>query len=173
MALTPVDIHNKEFRRTFRGYSEAEVDDFLDEIVRDLESLLKERDALRDQLRDASAELARYRNLEDSMNRALVAAQEAAERTVAAAEKQAELIVREAEDRAREIERQAEARVAQAQARWQEIVREAEAFKLRMRSLLLAQLDLYQPGFGEGVAEAAATAAPAEEEPGYGGNTGH
>ncbi len=173
MALTPVDIHNKEFRRSFRGYSETEVDDFLDEIGRDFEALLKERDALRDQLRDASAELARYRNLEDSMNRALVAAQEAAERTIAAAEKQAELIVREAEDRAREIEKQAEARAAQVQARWQEIIRETEAFKLRMRSLLLAQLDIYQPGFGEGAAEAAATATPVAEGSHDDESTGH
>ena len=27
--LTPVDIHNKEFKRSFRGYNEEEIDDFL------------------------------------------------------------------------------------------------------------------------------------------------
>ena len=37
--LTPVDIHNKEFSRSFRGYNQDEIDDFLDEIVNDYEKL--------------------------------------------------------------------------------------------------------------------------------------
>ena len=31
MPLTPLDIHNKEFARGFRGYDEDEVNDFLDQ----------------------------------------------------------------------------------------------------------------------------------------------
>ena len=31
--LTPVDIHNKEFSRSFRGFNQEEVDDFLDQVV--------------------------------------------------------------------------------------------------------------------------------------------
>ena len=27
--ITPIEIQNKEFRRTFRGYNEEEVDEFL------------------------------------------------------------------------------------------------------------------------------------------------
>ena len=166
MALTPIDIHNKEFRRTFRGYDEAEVDDFLDEVIREFESLLKEQAALRDELRQASAELARYKNLEDSMNRALMAAQEAAEGTIANAKKQADFIIREAQNQARDIERQAQARVAEARARLEDILRETEAFKLRMRSLLLAQLDLYQPERGAGMAAGETAAAGHEADPG-------
>ncbi|MBQ1614259.1 MAG: DivIVA domain-containing protein, partial [Selenomonas sp.] len=30
MVLTPMDIHNKDFKRSFRGYNEDEIDDFLD-----------------------------------------------------------------------------------------------------------------------------------------------
>jgi cell division initiation protein len=37
--LTPMDIHNKEFSRSFRGYKEDEVDQFLDNIVDDFEKL--------------------------------------------------------------------------------------------------------------------------------------
>ena len=31
--LTPLDIHNKEFKRSFRGYNEDEIDEFLDRVV--------------------------------------------------------------------------------------------------------------------------------------------
>ena len=39
--LTPADIHNKEFSRGFRGYSEEEVDDFLDEVIESVEEMTK------------------------------------------------------------------------------------------------------------------------------------
>jgi len=42
MALTPLDIEKKEFKRTFRGYSEVEVDEFLDLIINDYEVLYRE-----------------------------------------------------------------------------------------------------------------------------------
>ena len=33
--ITPIEIQNKEFRRTFRGYNEEEVDEFLKIITDD------------------------------------------------------------------------------------------------------------------------------------------
>lgn len=35
--LTPMDIHNKEFKRGFRGYSEEDVDAFMNNIASDYE----------------------------------------------------------------------------------------------------------------------------------------
>lgn len=43
MPLTPLDIHNKEFGKGFRGYNEDEVNEFLDQIMKDLEILMKEK----------------------------------------------------------------------------------------------------------------------------------
>ena len=45
--LTPLDIHNKEFKRSFRGYNEDEIDDFLDQVVNDYEKLFRENGARR------------------------------------------------------------------------------------------------------------------------------
>ncbi|MCE5191758.1 MAG: DivIVA domain-containing protein, partial [Actinomycetia bacterium] len=42
MKLTPLDIHHKEFGRSLRGYNEAEVDEFLDQVADELERLFKE-----------------------------------------------------------------------------------------------------------------------------------
>lgn len=41
MALTPLDIQNKHFSKTFRGYNADEVDDFLDVITHEYDSLLR------------------------------------------------------------------------------------------------------------------------------------
>ena len=50
MALTPMDIHNKEFARSFRGYDDEEVDRFLDEIIEEFERLYKENLELKERL---------------------------------------------------------------------------------------------------------------------------
>ena len=36
-----MDIHNKEFKRSFRGYNEDEIDEFLDQVVNDYERLYR------------------------------------------------------------------------------------------------------------------------------------
>ena len=46
MPITVKDIHEKEFSRQARGYNTDEVDDFLDEIANQLETLIRENRAL-------------------------------------------------------------------------------------------------------------------------------
>ena len=47
--LTPIDIHNKEFKRSFRGYNEDEIDDFLDQVVNDYEKLFRDNERLKEE----------------------------------------------------------------------------------------------------------------------------
>ena len=50
MALTPVDIANKEFPVRMRGYDRDAVDDFLDQVVQEFEALIRENASLREQI---------------------------------------------------------------------------------------------------------------------------
>ena len=61
--LTPVDIHNKEFSRSFRGYNQDEIDDFLDEIVNDYEKLYRENNQLKKELELDEKQIAQYHQL--------------------------------------------------------------------------------------------------------------
>ena len=45
--LTPVDVQQVEFRLAFRGYSERDVDAFLDRVTEDLSAYLEENERLR------------------------------------------------------------------------------------------------------------------------------
>ena len=47
MPLTPIDIHNQEFSKVFRGYDEDEVNEFLDQIIKDYEILFVKRKSLK------------------------------------------------------------------------------------------------------------------------------
>ena len=87
--LTPMDIHNREFKKGLRGYKESEVDEFLDRIVIDYEKLMRDNEKLKEQLRISDKELTHYRNLEKNLQDTLVVAQKTADEVVSAAKKNA------------------------------------------------------------------------------------
>ena len=78
MALTPMDIHNKEFTRSFRGYDDEEVDRFLDEIIEEFERLYKENIELKERLGMLSDQISNYKTMENTLKETLVTAQRAA-----------------------------------------------------------------------------------------------
>lgn len=40
--LTPLDIENVKFRKSFKGYNVEDVDNFLDQLIKDYQKLYKE-----------------------------------------------------------------------------------------------------------------------------------
>jgi len=144
MTLTPLDIHNKEFNRSFRGYSEAEVDEFLDQVVKEFEALIRENAELKDRLDEVERVLERYRSIEETLNKTLLLAQQAAEDAKNRGEKEADLIRDRARMDAERVVDQAKERARQALEDYAEIRREAELFRMRMKTLLNAQLELFE-----------------------------
>ncbi len=142
MPLTVLDIANKEFKTSLRGYNQDEVDEFLDEVMRDYEALMRENDELRQNTSGMGEKLEQYRTLEHTLQNTLVVAQGTAEEMKAAARKEAELVVREAEARARELIQKAEADVKRQQEDLERLKRESDQFRARVRSLLESQLAL-------------------------------
>lgn len=61
MPLTPQDIVRKEFREAFRGYNQAEVDLFLDEIVEEYTRVAEDNQKMKVRIAALQQELARLR----------------------------------------------------------------------------------------------------------------
>lgn len=61
MALTPQDIVRKEFREALRGYNQAEVDLFLDEVVEEFTRLAEENQKMKVRVAALQQEVARLR----------------------------------------------------------------------------------------------------------------
>ncbi len=59
MPITPLDIEEKEFRSSLFGYHRGEVDTFLAELGEELQRLIKENHALKDELKRKEERLAR------------------------------------------------------------------------------------------------------------------
>jgi cell division initiation protein len=142
MPLTPLDIHNREFRRGFRGYDEDEVDEFLDEVVRDYEQVIKERDRLKDELASAERRLEQYRQLEDSLQKALLVAQKTSEEMAENARKEADMIVREARLEAERLLEEARAQVRSIEQQWADRRHQMRIWEAKVRSMLESQLKL-------------------------------
>lgn len=140
--LTPLDIHNKEFRKAFRGYDDQEVDAFLDEVVRDFEAILKERDHLKDTIADLRRQIDQYRLIEDSLQKALVVAQQAAEEVTAASGREAELIVERARHDGEKMREEALRKVREIEERTSRVRSDLDVYRAKMRSLLEAQIQL-------------------------------
>lgn len=101
--LTPLDIQNHEFKKSFRGYSEDEVDEFLDRIVADYEKLLRENEKLKEKAGANDKELTHYKGLEQNLQDTLIVAQKTAEDVLNAARKNAKEIRENAANEAQNI----------------------------------------------------------------------
>lgn len=101
--LKPMDIHNKEFKKSMRGYDIEEVDEFLDEIIVDFEKMQRELDVLKNQISNYSENMNNYREKELSLNNVMVSAQRFADQMIQDAERKAAGIIANAEREAEKI----------------------------------------------------------------------
>lgn len=63
--ITPLEIENKKFsKKTLNGYDPEEVDDFLDELTKDYESLYKQIADYNEQVDEYKSKLEHYTQIE-------------------------------------------------------------------------------------------------------------
>ncbi|NLO81782.1 MAG: DivIVA domain-containing protein [Clostridiales bacterium] len=153
MPLTPVDIHNKEFSRTFRGYNEDEVDQFLDLIVEDFEKLYKENFELKERLSMLKEQVEYYKTMEATLKDTLITAQKTAEEVEASAHKKAELIIEEAEQEAQKIIQNANEQVLRIRLEYEETKKQIQLFKARFKALMETCLQAIEQESAETVEE--------------------
>jgi len=142
MPLSPLDIHNKEFSRGFRGYAEDEVNEFLDQIIKDYEIILREKRELEEKVKTMTEQMKHYNTLEDTLSKSIVVAQEAAEDVRRNSQKESKLIVKEAEKNADRIINEALAKARRVTIEIDELKKQSKVFRNRFKMLVEAQLDL-------------------------------
>ncbi|WP_170006968.1 DivIVA domain-containing protein [Bacillus fonticola] len=144
MPLTPLDIHNKEFTRGFRGYDEDEVNEFLDQIIKDFELLLREKKELEEKYSQLTDRLGHFTNIEETLNKSIVIAQEAGEEVKRNSQKEAKLIVKEAEKNADRIVNEALGKARRIAFDIEDLKKQSKVFRTRFKMLIEAQLDLIE-----------------------------
>lgn len=140
--LTPLDIHNKEFSKGFRGYDEDQVNEFLDQIIKDYEALIRQNKELEERVIHLNERLSHFTNIEESLGKSIIVAQDTAEEVKANAKKEAQLIVKEAEKNADRIINEALLKSRNVSLEIEELRKRAAIFRTRFRTLLEAQLEM-------------------------------
>ena len=141
--LTPLDIENKKFsKQMMNGYSVNEVDEFLDELTADYEKLYKETTENKNKVADMQEEMAKYKNIESTLNNTLIMAQTAAEDVKNLAKQQADNILSEAQANAKQAVTELEQEIALKQKELEDLQKQFDVYKAKMESLLISQLEL-------------------------------
>ena len=120
MRITPLEIRQKTFERTLRGYDKDEVNGFLLSLSQEWERLFDETKDLRAKLENCEREVAKLREVETSLFKTLKTAEDTGANVVGQANKEAQLLLKEAQ-------LQAEAVLNEARDKAKNAVEEADA----------------------------------------------
>ncbi|MGM8364208.1 DivIVA domain-containing protein [Virgibacillus sp. W0181] len=142
MSLSPLDIHNKEFTRGFRGYDEDEVNEFLDQIIKDYELTIREKKELAAQVQELNEKIGHFTSIEETLNKSIIIAQETAEEVKGNARKESKLIIKEAEKNADRIINEALNESRRISMDVEDLKKQAKVFRTRLRMLIEAQLEM-------------------------------
>jgi cell division initiation protein len=128
MNVSPLDLRQQRFRKSFRGFDPVEVASFLVAVADDYEQALRETDRLRQDLMRMEAVLNEHREHEKNLQATMTTAQKLSDDIRAAAELEAKRIIREAEGRSDML-------LDKTQARLEDIQREIDGLKLKRKDV--------------------------------------
>ena len=128
MKISPLDLRQVRFRKSFRGFDKAEVLALIAEVTDDYENALIEVDRLRQDVSKMEALLNQHREHERDLRDTLVTAQRVSDDIRANADAQARQIIREAEGRSDLL-------LQKTQARLEDIQREIDGMKMKRREV--------------------------------------
>lgn len=140
LLITPLDIQNKEFKRSFRGYNTASVDSFLDDIIEDYERIYKENIELKEKIELLTDQIRQYNTLEETLKNTLVVAQTTADEVTSAARQKADNIIENAEMTGQRLIDLAKEDVREIKREYEYLRKEMFTFKTKYQSFIEAQL---------------------------------
>jgi len=101
LRLTKEAVADKKFKRSFKGYDEYEVDEFLDYIVEELDLLEKK-------LSEKEAALDKYSEMQDALSNSILSAHKTADKLIMDSKLEADKIIEGAYEEAKRIKHSSE-----------------------------------------------------------------
>ncbi len=146
MKIAPIDIAHKNFTRRMMGADQEEVMDFLRQIAEEMEAIIRDRNVLRESVREKELAILEYRERDELLKNTITTATKMSDRIQQDADREARLIINDAKQQAEMIVRDARDSLKKM---FQEI---AELKKVRMqyennlRALVQAHLNMMEQG---------------------------
>lgn len=139
----------EKFSRTLRGYNPEEVNEFLDNVIKQVEQIVaesKNKDIkiaeLEKSLEQSKHKLETYERMEATLNKAIIMAQKTSEQIKLNAHDESELIINDAKQNANRIVNEALIRAENTEREAMLLQRNINIFKRRVRDIVEAQLEV-------------------------------
>ncbi len=144
MNFTPNELQNIVFRKALLGFHQNQVYDVIQRVVDDYSGYIRDNGKLREKNEELQGKVQYYKSIESSLQNSLIVAQQSSEEVVGNARQQAENILEEARIKALEIVSEANRQVTDTVREKERLRRELEAFRVRVESLLKAQIHIME-----------------------------
>jgi cell division initiation protein len=155
MPIRPIDVRRKEFKSSFRGYDQNQVDDFLDAVADEFERNYTENQRMREEVSSLRDRLQQFEDLEGSIRAALLHAEQAsndlrraaaqeAEGIKQSAQREADFTIREAQSRSHQMLADSSARIERVQDSYDALQEAKRSFANEFRHLLKTYTDIME-----------------------------
>lgn len=101
--ISASDIKERRFEKAAFGYKQEDIDDFLAELIEELDEADAEREDLHNKIQILADKVREYRQDEEALKDALLGAQKQGHQVIAEAQHKAEEIIARAEEKAKEL----------------------------------------------------------------------
>ncbi len=146
MKITPIDIAHKSFNKKMMGYDADEVNDFLQQIAAQMETLIHERNAMKEALREKELSLLEYKERDQVLKTTIATASQMSERLRQDAEREAKLIVTDAQQKAEIITRDSRESLKKMYQEVTDLKRARMQFEANLKAMAQAHLSLLEQG---------------------------
>lgn len=142
MRIAPIDIAHKTFNRKVMGLDTDEVMEFLRDVADQMEEIIRERNSLKEALREKDFSIAEYRERDETLRSTITTATKMSDQIRQDAEREAKLIVQDAHQKADLIVADARDSLKRIYSEISELKRSRLQFDSSLRSLLHAHLSM-------------------------------
>lgn len=151
MKIAPIDIAHKSFNKKMWGLDPEEVMDFLKSVSEELEVVIRERNQLKEAIREKELSILEYRERDKVLKDTITTAQRMSDRIREDAEREGQLIVADSSQKADLIVREARESLKKLYREISDLQKTRMQFEANMRAImqshlsLLDQQDRYMP----------------------------
>ena len=132
----------EKFSTSFSGYKKEEVNKFLDDVIKEVETMLNNMKSKDLEIEKLKSELERYKNLESTFNRALLLAEDSGQQIRNTARNESQHIIEDARRNADRIINNALIQADNTKRDSERLKRNIITFKRRLRDILETQMNL-------------------------------
>lgn len=131
----------KKFNTSISGYNKIEVNNFVNEVTQEYEAMLAKLKKQDEDIENLKKELVKYQNMENTLNRALVVAEDASNQIKRVARDEAKGVIEDAKRNASRIVNDALLKADKIEQDAETLKRRVVIFKRRLKSVVDEQIE--------------------------------